>query len=163
MKNTQKLIQHARAGVCAPVEIVETVDAALDPAMPRALLRLVNIAEMAGLITPEDQGLILNAFSGESPRSDSVAHVLDRFQCSVTELYILVTLFAAVPRPVPLAALERETLAHPGLLRSGLDHLHEMAAILTDIRRDTEPAFELTPSGQSLAVFLMYRVIAAIV
>jgi hypothetical protein len=163
MKNTQKLMEHAGPEACAPIEIVETLGAALNPAMPRALLRLVNIAEMAGLITPEDQTLILDAFSRESPLSDSVAHVLDRFQCSVTELYVLVTLFAAVPRPVPLSALERETLSHPGLLRSGLDHLHEMAAILTDIRRDTEPAFELTPSGQSLAVFLMYRVIAAIV
>jgi len=163
MKTTQKMIQHAGPEACAPIEIAETLDAALIPAMPRALLRLVNIAEMAGLTTPEDQRLILDAFSGESPLSDSVAHVLDRFQCSVTELYILVTLFAAVPRPVPLSVLERETFAHPGLLRSDLDHLHEMAALLTHISRDTEPAIELTPSGQSLAVFLMYRVIAAIV
>ena len=106
-----------------------TIGGALDPAAPRALWRLIQIGETTGLVTPADQDAIVDAFGSAERGRESIDRALDRAQCSVTELYILVTLFAAEPRPVSVQTLARETLANSGSLWLALERLEALAAI----------------------------------
>ncbi|MBI5692303.1 MAG: hypothetical protein HZC55_19650 [Verrucomicrobia bacterium] len=156
---TAKLTVKTRSG--AQFEPSESIGQSPYPAAPRAFWRLVNIGEMAGLLTAFEPGAIVEAFRSGGQKRNAVDVELTRFKCSLTDLYVLVTLFAAVPWPVSLQILARETCADPCSLRKSLDHLEELNAIFFKDRADTGSAFQLTPSGQTLAVFLMYRVINA--
>jgi hypothetical protein len=136
----------------------KTIGGALDLAAPRALWRLIQIGETAGLVTPADRTATVTAFGSTARRLVSVGRVLDGFQCSATELYLLVTLFAA-SRPLSCQTLARETLADPASLRSALDHLGTLAATSVEFTADGESLIRLTQSGQARAVMLMYRVL----
>jgi hypothetical protein len=139
----------------------DSIGQPLDPAAPRALWRLVNIGEMAGLLTTSDQDATIDVFRTGGQKRAAVDAELDRFKCSLMDLYILVTLFSAAPRPVSLRVLARETYADSLSLRKSLDHLDELAAISAEGLADTRSALQLTSSGWSLAVVLIYRVINA--
>ena len=144
-----------------PFESPDSLGQPLDPAAPRALWRLVNIGEMAGLLTPTDQDAIVEAFRTGGQKRTAVDTELERFDCSRTELYVLVTLFSAAPNPVSLQILARETSANSPSLRRSLDHLDKLNAIAAEGPADTELSLQLTSSGLSLAAILMYRVINA--
>lgn len=75
----------------------------LDPSASRALWRLVHIAEMAGLFPSASENLMLDAFRGAERDRPAIAAELARFRCSLNDLYVLVTLFSAAPRAVPLS------------------------------------------------------------
>lgn len=156
-----QVARRSRPWWTAQLAPADSVGGALDPAAPRALWRLVHIGEMAGLIQPSDESLILDAFRGPEQGRPAIAAELTRFRCSITDLYVLVTLFSAAPRPVPLFALPRETLAEPMALRRSLDRLDETGTITTRAEPHTEPTLELTSTGFNLAVFVTYRVIRA--
>jgi hypothetical protein len=160
MKTVQKPALHTGSGTFVLTKIM---DVKLNPAIPRVLCRLIHLGQTAGLILRADQDLILSAFSSEARTRESVGPVLAQFQCSVTELYILVMLFFAKPRPVPVEVLERETLVPASQLRAGLNHLDELELISVMAADSAEPLVQLTPSGSDLAMWLIYRVIAAIV
>jgi hypothetical protein len=142
-------------------EPADSIGQPLDPAAPRALWRLVNIGEMAGLLTTSDQDATIEVFRAGGPKRAAVDAELDRFKCSLMDLYVLVTLFSAAPRPVSLPVLARETYADSLSLRKSLDHLDELDAISAEGFAGTGSALQLTSSGWSLAVFLIYRVINA--
>lgn len=133
----------------------------LDPAAPRALWRLIHIGEMTGLVPASSESLMLEAFRGAEQGRPAIAAELVRFQCSLTDLYILVTLFSATPRAVPLSVLSRETLADTLSLRKSLDRLDEMRAISTHVDANGRLLIALTSSGLNLAVLVTYRVINA--
>ena len=135
-----------------------TIGGPLDPAAPRALWRLIQIGETAGLVTPADQEAITEAF-GRTARRASIDRALAHARCGVTELYVLVTLFAAEPRPVGRQTLAHETLADSGSLRLALERLEALAAISPGAGSAGEPPVMLTSSGRGLAAILVYRVL----
>jgi hypothetical protein len=140
---------------------VESLGGPLDPAAPRALWRLVGIGEMAGLLVSTSESVMLDAFQRCGKSRSTIDAELERFKCSRTDLYVLVTLFSAAPRAVPLTVLSRETLADPFRLRTSLDHLDAIGAVSAETKPNQEPAVGLSSSGLSFAVLVTYRVINA--
>ena len=129
--------------------------------VPRALWRLMAIAEMARLIGPLDQNRLVATLSDEFRAEALIGLVLNRFRCSRAELYILVTLFSAMPRYVSTDVLVRETLADEVTLRYGLTHLRELGMIAERTAADAKTEARLTDAGVRFAVSLMYRVVNA--
>ena len=141
----------------------DTIGGALEPTAPRALWRLIQIGETAGLVTPADQDAIVDAFGNADRRRESIDRALAHSRCSVTELYILVTLFAAEPRPVSVQTLARETLANSGSLRFALERLEALATISREVGAIGDSPIILTSSGRALSVILMYSVLSVVV
>ena len=160
-----------KTNVCDPFTLLQsthytTADAiggALDPAPPPALCQLIQIGESARLVTLADQDAMVDAFGSAERRRATIDRALNHLQCSATELYILVTLFAAESRPVKVQSLARETLANSGALRFALERLEARAAISREVRAAGEPPVRLTSSGRDLALILMYRVLRSVV
>lgn len=144
-------------------EAPSATGARLDPATPRALWYLIQIGEMVGLVGPTDETKILNAFQANEDSTCPGAAIVARLDCSVTDLFVLITLFAATPRTVPIPLVARDTIADPAALRTSLNHLHELKAIEPRELPNGEVVPQLTVHGSRLAVLLIYRVIKAVV
>lgn len=112
-------------------------------------------------MTSKSNDVIERSSSSSIMSSDAVVAELQRFHSNLTELYVLVTLFAAAPHLVTLPILARETQGEPDTLRSTLDHLHGAGAFEIERLSSGESGLRLTSAGSRLAVLLMYRVITA--
>jgi hypothetical protein len=146
-----------------PLEDPPALGGPLDPLAPRALWRLIQIGEMAGLIGATGQAKLLAAFRPTEARSAGPLAEIGQFRCGLTDLYVLVTLFAASPRPVPIPLLARETLAEASGLRESLDHLDAAGLLETESMPTAEIGLRLSEAGTRLAVLLIYRVLKSIV
>ena len=76
---------------------------------------------------------------------------------------VLVTLFAADPRPVTVQALARDTLVTSGSLGPALERLESLAIVATEAGGTGEPPIRLTSSGRDLSAILIYSVLRAAV
>ena len=132
----------------------------LDPTAPRALWRLLQIGEGAGLVDLFVENTLVDLLRSGGADSSVVAVELSRFECSLSDLYVLVTLFSAIPSPVPVSTLAHETLVAPEQLFCSLNQLTKRRVIVITSDEADVPAAELTPWGHTLAVLLMCRVIA---
>jgi hypothetical protein len=143
--------------------IPDTIGGTLLTAAPPAFWRMIKIGKTAGLVTPAQQDAIVEAFDNAARARESIDAALNSSQRSVTEFYILVTLFSAEPRLVSEQTLSRETFANSGSLRFALERLVALAAIAREVDAVGEPHMKLTSSGRALSARLTYSALNAVV
>lgn len=145
----------------APDELEQT--GSFDRAVPRALWRLMQIGERAGLSASVHRAHILEAFVGMPLVHSDITRVLQAFELDVTELYLLVTLFSADPHPVMLSVLAREVLRDRAHIRGQMAHLERQGLVVRplDEADSADAPIRLTEFGRETAVYAIYRTVSA--